>query len=384
MKWLLISLILIVPVQVLAQSEPLGQAEGAAELPVEGLPDAGVEPDVEPEPKADGPASPEPATSAVSAGPTDAETAQANVTKARKLAKVRRFDEAAKMLEDAYLVLEDPEILRILGETWEAAQQKDKALHYYKLYVDDDGVGEMAKKPVQERIAALGEEEGEESNLGAAGLTGWKSQGAVGGKQGGFFLTFGGRFGYNDGGDFDVTREIDGEQANLQGSWDHAGSGGVFEVGTYLVDGLGLGLRIGVDYMSWTNRAKHPVFLTEESKGVRPDAALNLRWHPGLGFHVGATVGADLIVVTDTGRDFCDTVEGTCPDVGTGMQAARVFYGPLLGYRTLLTEEVSIGIDGTFRHLPVYIDAGGTTGDLPGFSDASWMFSMALTLNIDL
>ncbi len=374
MKWMLISVLLFSPSLAWAQSESPGGAEGTAEVPVTGLPEP-AEPEASPAADPEEPPDPE--------APSRADAAQADVEKARKLAKVRRFDEAAKLLEDAYLVLEDPEILRILGETWQAAADNDKALHYFQLYVQDEGVGDRAKKPVRAKITALGDGESGGSNLDEAGLTGWKSQGAGGGKPGGWFLTLGGRFGFNAGGDFDVEREIDGERADLQGSWDHAGTGGIVEVGTYLTQDIGLGLRLGVDYMSWTNRARHPVFLTAETKGYRPDAALNLRWYPGLGFHAGLGVGADLIVVTDTGRDFCSEGE-TCPDVGDGLQAARLFYGPLLGYRTRLSDDVSIGVDSTIRHLPVYIDTGGTTGDLPGFSDASWAFTVALSLNINL
>ena len=363
MKWLLILALLSVPSAAWAQSETLGTGEGTAEVPVAGLPDAPEQPAAEP-------------------AQDETAKAQADVDQARKLARVRRFDEASKLLEDAYLVLEDVEILRILGETWEAAADTQKALHYYRLYVADEAVGEMARKPVQERINALDEEAGA-SNMDEAGLTGWTSQGAGGGTAGGWFLTLGGRFGYNEGGDFHATREVDGEVVDVDGSWNHAGLGVALEVGTYLLDDLGLGLRLGVDWMTWENQARRPAFAVAPTSGLRPDAALNLRWYPGLGFHAGLTAGADLVVVTDGGMDECEG-SADCPEVGEGLQAARLFYGPLLGYRTALAEDLSIGLDLSFRHLPVYLDAGGTTSDLDGFADPSWMVTLALSLNLNL
>lgn len=357
MKWLIALALMVVPCTALAQSESLGEAEGTAEIPV-----------------TTEPASPQ---------PPPEEKAQADVDTARKLIKIQRYEEAARLLEDAFITLEDPELLRLLGELWEAAGEKDKALQYYKTYVGDVNVGERAKEPVQRRIAALGETDDEESNLEKAGLAGWKSQGAGGGEAGGWFLTGGGRFAYNEGGEFTAAREVDGETVEVNGMWNHAGMGLEVEVGTYLTPSVGLGLRLGVDWMTWENQARSPVFATAASKGLRPDAGLNLRWYPGLGFHAGLTVGADLIMVTDAGVDACEG-DDNCPVVDEGLQAARLFYGPLLGYRTGLARDLAIGVDFSFRHLPVYLDAGGSVGDLPGYSDASWMFTFALTLNYNL
>jgi 3-deoxy-D-manno-octulosonic acid (KDO) 8-phosphate synthase len=70
--------------------------------------------------------------------------------------------------------------------------------------------------------------------------------------------------------------------------------------------------------------------------------------------------------------------------VGEGVQAGRLSYGALFGYRAALSDDWSIGVDGSFRHLPVFFDAGGTVADLPGFSDASTLLNFGLSLNWNL
>jgi len=41
-------------------------------------------------------------------------------------------------------------------------------------------------------------------------------------------------------------------------------------------------------------------------------------------------------------------------------------------------------MDGSFRHLPVFLDAGGTVADLPGFDDSSTMLTLGLSLSWNL
>jgi hypothetical protein len=125
--------------------------------------------------------------------------AQAQVEEARRLLKVRRFPEAIKLLEDAWLVMEDPELLRMLAEAHLEAGDRAAASHYRDEYLADPRVGESAKAAARERFAALAGEEEEEEGWG---FTGWQSGGGGGGQAGGMYLGVMARLHYGEGGEF--------------------------------------------------------------------------------------------------------------------------------------------------------------------------------------
>jgi len=325
--------------------------------------------------------------------PPDADLAQAQVNQARKLLKLQKPAEAIPLLEQAYLILEDPEVLRMLGEANADLGETDKALRYFDTYLADPLVGESAKEPIRARRAPLtgagkasdpdGDPEDDESIAEAVGVSGWSSGGAGLGVPGHLFLMAGAHFLHNPGGSFAVARGGTGvgAEAIQRGDWVHGGLGVVVGVGGYLLDDLSLGVQLGNDWMNWEGRAATLPFETTIYDGLRPEIALDLRYLIGLGVSVGALVGGDAIILSDGGRADPNCQVGIdCPDfeVESGVQGYRVFFGGVFGYRSELTKELSLGLDLDARYAPVFVGSKDLVDTLPGYTDPSWLLRVGV------
>lgn len=320
--------------------------------------------------------------------------AQADVAQARKLARIQRYDEAVKLLQEAYLVLEDPEVLRMLGEIHEDMGQKEVALRYYDDYLDDPAVGEMSRAPVEEKREALREALGVNQKSHGDGDGGpddpgsrWQSSGAKLGRPGRLYLRFGARAAQTVGADF--SREAGGDDLEVaddivNDEWRHGGVGGEVEVGRYFTERLSLGAALGLDAMRWEALRAQDAFATQNLRGLRPDLHVNFRYFAGWGFNIGASAGGDLMILTQGQTNACSP-DVDCPGLDSGVLGARLAVGILAGYRAEINDDWSIGIDTAWRLLPVVAlrEASGAA-DLPNYGDSAWYFAMALGLNWNL
>lgn len=322
------------------------------------------------------------------------EKAQGDVAQARKLARVQRYDEAIKLLQEAYLVLEDPELLRMLGEIHEDMGQREAALRYYDDYLDDPAVGEMSRVPVVEKREALRESlgvtrRGEGDGDGGPDDAGsrWQSSGAKLGRPGHLYLRFGARASQTVGADF--SRRAGGDDLEVadeivNDEWRHGGVGGEVEVGRYFTERLSLGAALGLDAMRWEALRAQDAFATQNLRGLRPDLHVNFRYFAGWGFNIGASAGGDLMILTQGQTNACSP-DVDCPGLDSGVLGARLAVGILAGYRAEINDDWSIGIDTAWRLLPVVAlrEASGAA-DLPNYGDSAWYFAMALGLNWNL
>lgn len=289
--------------------------------------------------------------------------AQQDVEEARKLLKVRRYPEAIKLLEEAWLVLEDPELLRMLALAHRDAGDKAAAQHYLDQYLADPSVGERAKESARRDLAGLSGAQEDEDEEGW-GLSGWQSGGAQVGRSGQLFANFSGRITHNPGAEFE------------QGQWNHSGVGVAVEGGAFVSDGLGLGLSLGLDRMTWATLAPQDEFKIIGSVGLRPSMDLNLRYYLGGGFHVGGSAGGDLVIFGARPKTTCVNLS-PCPDSGEGLQGSRLLYGALFGYRAELTPGWSIGVDAALRHVPLLIARSGSAAQgLPSYTEGGWMLNL--------
>ncbi len=379
-----------------AEVDPVNDAAGQGGDPSSGEVDGVVDPV---EPGAEGEESP---TEAEAAAGRARDEALGKVDRARKLARVQEWDEAIALLKAAYLTLDDPELLRMLGELHAARgdaarSDAEAAVRFFDDYLQDPDVGEMSKAPVRERRDALAEEIGQASAKVVEGESGFfdfddwefESGGALAGRPGHLYLTAGARISYNEGAEFSARRGGGGPEpdARVEDQWIHGGVGGEVEVGGFMSERMSLGLAVGLDGMSWKSRAAQEEFETESISGLRPSLYGNLRLHIGWGLHVGASMGGDLMVVTQSSDPICDPATGVCPDfkVDAGIEGFRFVYGGLLGYRAELSEAWSAGVDVAVRFLPVFgTFEGSSVGVLPAYLEDSWMLNVAVVLNWNL
>jgi hypothetical protein len=354
-----------------------------------------------PPPEEGAPEQPAPGDSSAAQDESDAARAQAQtkVDEAKKLAKIQRYAEAIAHVEEAYLVLEDPELLRILGEYHAAAGDFDKALRSFDSYLEDSEVGEMAKGPVRARRAQVeaalspgnngqADKEREAKDDDDETLGGeWQFSSRGGGTAGRFYLSLGGRISHLEGPSYAATRGGSGSDANtpVSGSWVHGGVGLVAEFGGYLLDELSLGVEVGNQWMNWEIRSADTAFKTTLIGGHRPEVALVLRSFVGIGFYAGIAVGGDMLVFSEPiTRSTCHS-EGDCApvEIDKGVAGYRGFGGLNLGYRTDLVDEVLIGVDLNWRYVPIFSVANDALDELPSYTDPSWMLELgfAVTYN---
>ncbi len=156
--------------------------------------------------------------------------AQASVTKARKLIKIQRYDQAITLLQDAFLILEDPELIRILGEVHLAKGEEAAAMQFFDDYLADVTVGEMSKASVRQKREGISKvankakgqgvvkEDEEDSFLN----WNWESPGAASGEVGQFYLELGMRLTHHQGDEFSTALGGDGPPQKKQSP--HSGS----------------------------------------------------------------------------------------------------------------------------------------------------------------
>lgn len=322
------------------------------------------------------------------------EAAQAQVTRARKLARLQRYPEAIALVEEAYLTLEDPELLRMLGEWHMATQSYDKAVGLFDSYLADPAVGDMAKEPVRlkrdEALAALGleREQEEDEDKPDPGWTFFPSGSNTAGR---IYLMLGGHLTQNNSPSFSVTVGEGADARKEEYTWAHGGLGVRFEVGTYVIDNLGVGLSVSNDWMSWEHRAPTLPFQTTLYSGVRPELAVNGRYFFEAGFFLGVGVGGDLMWLTEgtSYQEACAAAEAQCVEdedvvIEEGVQGWRLFIGGLAGYRTELAEDWTIGAEAGLRYIPVFVTRTDLAGELPSFTDGSTMFNFAVVVHTNL
>lgn len=315
--------------------------------------------------------------------------AQESVNKAKKLAKVRRFDEAITLLEEAYLVLEDPELLRILGEVHLDKKDAEGARHYLKLYLEDSRVGDRAKSQTeaafQKRLAELEPEKTGSfevsEGLEDAGITGWQSSGARSKKEGELYLVLAGGFFFNQGAEFTTRRGGDGENQNdkVTEDWSHGGVGGSVEFGFFPSDGLALGVHLGLYSAEWGVQEPAESFEVTPQGGLKPELLFRARYDLGWGFQFGGSVGADAVIFSET----LDCPEGVeCGNLGSdGYQGFRFLYGAILGYRAEITEDFSLGLDTSFHMAPLFVTSSGAVVDqFPSYTDNSWLLDVSFAM----
>lgn len=323
--------------------------------------------------------------------------ARAEVDQARKLMRVRSFAEAIPKLKAAWLVLEDPELLRMLAEAHLGAGQEAEARGFLREYLADPKVGDQAKADAQARLRELGlrdepapsdkpKEGGDEDEGDDWGVTGWESSGAKSGRAGQLYLLFLARYTSTPGADYEVARGGEGDDATTQeqGAWDHSGIGGAVEVGWFARDGLSLGGSLGLDVAQWTTRAPGDTFGTTVASGLRPELSANARWYPGWGFQLGLSVGADLAFIPAQVAEPCVVGQGCeAGDESLGNQGLRALYGVLVGYRTEMGEQTSLGLDVSVRRAS-WVTQEGQAKALPGYGDDGWMFQLGVAFQWNL
>ena len=177
------------------------------------------------------------------------------------------------------------------------------------------------------------------------------------------------------------------QEGQVAEQWVHGGGGGELELGAFVVDAMSLGLSFGLDLMRWENRKFQQAFETEYTAGLRPSLGLNLRYHFGWGLHLGASLGGDLVIVTEAPDQLCGQMQIDCPafEISTGPQGFRVAYGVLFGYRAFITDDWSLGMDFGLRQVPLFVRFNGATvTDLPSYTDSSLLFNGAVVVNWNL
>jgi hypothetical protein len=324
--------------------------------------------------------------------------ARAEVDQARKLMRVRSFAEAIPRLKAAWLVLEDPELLRMLAEAHLGAGQETEARGFLREYLADPKVGDQAKADAQARLRELGLPDepapsdkpkggdADEDDDDGWGVTGWESSGAKSGRAGQLYLAFSARYTSTPGADYEVARGGQGDDASTQeqGAWDHSGIGGAVEVGGFVHDGLSLGGSLGLDAAQWTTRAPGDTFKTTVASGLRPELSANARWYPGWGFQLGLSLGADLALIPAQVAEPCAVGQGCeAGDDALESQGLRALYGVLLGYRTEMGEQTSLGLDVSVRRAS-WVTQEGQAKALPGYGDDGWMFQLGVAFQWNL
>ena len=334
--------------------------------------------------------------------------AQDKVSEARKLAKIQRYKEASALVEEAFLVLEDPELIRMLGEWSLAMKSYESSVRYFDTYLADPTVGESAKELVRlKRLKALAESGDKEAQAKLNGIArdggqeqqyddlidGWQFHDAGTNTAGGFYLTLGGHLTHNEGADFTAPQGGEGPEAELVNafSWVHGGLGIKLEFGGYLTEHYGLGLSVSNDWMSWEHRAPSVIFQTTLYSGIRPELAINNRYFFDSGFFLGGTIGADMIILTEGAdlQEICAKQGGDCSNIGglvieTGLQGWRGFLGPIVGYRSEVVSSLTIGLAFDLKYYPLFSPSDDLVEELPAFTDNSWMINASVLMNWNL
>jgi len=332
---------------------------------------------------------------------------QSMVEQAKKLAKVQRFEDACKLVEEAYLKVGDPELLRMLGEWHLQMKKPERAVGFFDSYLEDPSVADSSKERIRikrlEALAAMGDNDAKAQLGRTAGSTGetpyddivegWQFHNAGENSAGDFYLALGVQYTHNEGASFNQNLGgggVEGDQEETF-AWIHGGLGLRLEVGGYLMKDLGVGLSVGHDWMSWEHRAPSETFQTTTYSGLRPEFALHGRWFFSTGFFVGATTGADLVILTE-GADIeaiCEAQRGDCAslepiNIETGLNGWRWFIGPSLGFRTEVTSSVAMGVVLDLKYIPVFSASTALTETLEAYTDPSWMLNGALFINWNL
>ncbi|MEO1267724.1 MAG: hypothetical protein AAFX99_06475 [Myxococcota bacterium] len=332
------------------------------------------------------------------------QTAQANVERARRLARLQRYSEAILLAEEAYLVLDDPELLRLLG-TWHLATASyARAIGLFDAYLANPTVDAQAKAAVRlqrdEAVAALEQEhkDNQEKDLAqenpGEGEDGWRFSESGGGNAAGrIYLMLGGQLTQNTGSTFtaDVSEGTD-DVRQEEFMWSHGGVGVRFEAGAYVARNVGVGLSLSNDWMNWEHRAPTLPFQTVLYGGVRPELAINGRYFWEAGFFLGLSLGGDLMWLTEGSsyQEVCaqssgaGCVEGEDVVIDDGVQGWRLMVGPIAGYRAKLAEDWTIGLETQLRYVPLFIGRTDLVKELPSFTDGSFMFNFAAVVHTNL
>lgn len=391
-KWAVLVVVLAVAAPVWAQDAVDAPSPESAPAAA----DAPAGDDVEPVGKGDDPVDPMVDEEEIAAKALGAkrDAAQADVNEARKLARVQRYDEAIKLLQDAYLVLEDPELLRMLGDMHADKGELDAAVRFYDDYLADAKVGEMSKKPVRQKRAEVLKEAGrgdevkddDEGGGDGLGLTGWQSGGASLAEAGSTYLRLGARYTHHPSSEFTRRRGGAGDDAdqNVNDQWIHGGVGAEVGFGYHFSPELALGGTLGFDVMKWESFKAQEAFQTTYIDGFRPELSVDLRYFVSWGFHFGVVAGVDAMIFS--GAPDCSE-PGTCPeglDASDGLASVRLLGGLLVGYRAELTEKTSMGLDVAVKQVPVFLATGAGIDTLPGYTDSAWLINLAIVVNWNL
>ncbi len=316
---------------------------------------------------------------------TDQASAQADVTKARKLMEIRRGAEAVPLLESAYLVLDDPELLRLLAEAHLQGGDVEASRHYQEKYLSDVRVGERAREDARRRFAGLEGNDDEEFDLG---VTGWQSGGAKIGTQGQWTLSVGVQLTLNES--FSEPKTIlnssdDSSAGEVPDTWVHTGGGAVVDVSYFVIDGVSVGASLGLEVMQWQSQAPTPDFSVRNATGVRPELLANARWSFGAGFSLGLTAGFDMMVVTEDAPDAGVCANSfRCPVPVEGLLGTRILMGPLFGYQAELTESLAIGVEGNWKWVPVFVSMSDEVDEQQDVAGSSWMAGLSIALRWNL
>lgn len=301
------------------------------------------------------------------------EEAQRDAAEARKLLKLQRGADAIPLLERAYLVLEDPELLRLLGEAWLIQGDTTRALALWDAYLEDPQVGESAKDLLRARRAEVapkpagGGEEGEDGEDGdddTLGLSAWSTGGAGSGQAGRPVLLLAGGLVYNVGASYDVAIPASdgGAATRATGDYTHGGVGVRLGGGIWATDALRLTLSVGNTWMSWETQAPITPFSTATYAGLRPELWLDAGYRLGAGVSVEVGLGGDAVLLTDVPDGVADGLYGYRALTGLGVRYAAPLAGPL-------DIEAALGL----RVAPFLHEAQPLP---PGFTDLSWVLAL--------
>ena len=154
-----------------------------------------------------------------------------------------------------------------------------------------------------------------------------------------------------------------------------------------MLDDLSLGLSLANDWTSWEVRAPSQLFETTLVSGVRPEAALLLRYFIGIGFYATLAAGGDVVVLTESVEGPPDCVPGvSCAPVALdqGVLGLRGFAGLDLGFRTDVADDLLVGVAVAWRWVPLFNVQNEAVRQLPSYTDASWMANLGFNLTWNL
>lgn len=295
--------------------------------------------------------------------------AQRDAAEGRKLLKLQRGADAIPLLERAYLVLEDPELLRLLGEAWLIAGDTARALALWDAYLDDPQVGDSAKELLRARRAEIaprpaGDGDGDGEDDDTLGLSDWSSGGAERGQAGRWVLLLAGGLVYNVGASYEVAipARDGGAATRATGDYTHGGVGARLGGGIWATDALRLTLSVGNTWMSWETQAPVTPFSTATYAGLRPELWLDAGYRFGGGVSVEVGLGGDAVLLTDVPDGVAEGLYGYRALTGLGVRYAAPLAGPL-------DIEAALGV----RVAPFLHEAQPLP---PGFTDLSWVLAL--------